>query len=145
MQMLVIVMTFKMEWPAYITALFKAISIVFELTRMIVAFDCVMDTRPASLAEDAKLLDQFVAQPGEWRITYYKLLIWFSLPVICCFGSFISWFFIYWKEKGGSITQVYSPELFSRFLSTLIVLLFLVHPLATQFFIDMFDCTDYDG
>lgn len=43
MQMLVIVMTFKMEWPAYITALFKAISIVFELTRMIVAFDCVMD------------------------------------------------------------------------------------------------------
>lgn len=79
-------------------------------------------------------------RPGELRITYITLLMWVSMPIFCCFSSFVVWYFIMWY-KGEKNRQ----ELYTRFLSTLIVMLFLVHPMITQFFIDMFNCTDYDG
>ena len=33
---------------------------------------------------------------------------------------------------------------YDRFLSTLIILLFLTHPMITQFMVNMFRCKDYD-
>lgn len=54
---------------------------------MIIAFDCWMDNR---LPEDIDEF-QFEPDPGEIRITYYKLMLWAAMPIVCCIGSYVVW------------------------------------------------------
>ena len=72
------------------------------------------------------------------RITYHKLMLWAAMPIVCCIGSFVVWQSITWYSGD-------AERMYTKFLSTLIIMLFIVHPLITQYFIQMFDCGEYDG
>jgi hypothetical protein len=83
-------------------------------------------------------LDQFAAPDGEWRITYCKLLVWAGFPIFCGACSISVWYVILrWQRQ--------LEDLYTRFISTLVILLFLVHPQITQYMVDMFGCQRFDG
>lgn len=60
------------------------------------------------------------------------------MPIVCCIGSYVIWAIVSWYNGN-------SETMYMKFLSTLIIMLFIVHPLITQYFIQMFDCKEYDG
>lgn len=117
-------------------------SVIMELFSMIIAFDCWLDTRDIN-DYDLNLTNpqEYMFKPNhmEMRITYHKLMLWAAMPIVCCIGSFLVWYSISWYHGSDSETM------YTKFLSTLIIMLFIVHPLITQYFIQMFDCQEYDG
>lgn len=71
---------------------------------------------------------------------------------MCGLASVSIWYVILKKEswsagKWGSENweKDYRELHYNRFISTLVILLYLVHPTITQFMIDMFNCMDFDG
>ena len=139
-QMITIATTFKIKWPPFVKSFLTAATQFAELTRALVAFDCWMDTRSRDPTFVKSLEFEMKPMPGELRITYIKLIMWVSMPVFACLSSYVCWTIIMWYRD-----EKNKQELYTRFLSTLIVMLFLVHPMITQYFIDMFNCTEYDG
>ncbi len=69
----------------------------------------------------------------DFRVIYKKMLIQASLPPFLAIVIIIVWSLIL-KIRG----QMQHLE--TRFISTLVILVFLVHPTVTQVMIDMFDC-----
>lgn len=76
---------------------------------------------------------QFHPDPGEMRLTYIKLFLWVSMPIICGIASMCVWrvittYYFYYSTdpKDKDVKNFYT-----KFLSTLVILLFLVHPLIT--------------
>jgi len=65
-------------------------------------------------------------------MTYSKLLIMVGLPLLCGVVSYISWYFILKRQgqiKGASGKD--GEKIYTRFISTLVILLFFVHPQIT--------------
>lgn len=79
-------------------------------------------------------------------MTYYKLIIAACLPIIMGVISISAWTVIlnYYK---GTRAEGYNlrEDLYNKFISTLVILLFLVHPTITQSMFNMFNCKEYDG
>ena len=71
------------------------------------------------------------------RITYYKLFIYAALPIICGVCAITVWYIILRRRQ--SFEKI-KGQLYIKFISTLVILLFLVHPQITQYMIDMFNC-----
>ena len=100
--------------------------------------------------------DLFASPDGEWRIIYKKLLIHAAFPIICGCCAYAGWYVIlkyrilYAGELPSrhgtqqSIAKDFQTSIYTRFSSTLIILLFLVHPMISQFMVNMFRCSEYD-
>jgi len=144
--MILITTSFNMKWPEQIIDFFKTISIVVEAQKMIVAFDCWMDTRSLWITEDDKIKEMQFSdlETDPLRITYKKLFIYAALPIICGFLTVCVWYCILRKQIKNDKKKLYE-QLYIKFISTLVILLFLVHPQITQYMIDMFNCQPYDG
>jgi hypothetical protein len=144
MQMILITTSFNMKWPDEILDFFKNISIIVEFQKMIVSFDCWMDTRVwADDDYETVFKHQFMDREEDpLRITYYKLFIYAVLPIICGICSVCVWYVI--LRRRGKFATI-KDQLYIKFISTLVILLYLFHPQITQFMIDMFNCQPYDG
>ena len=104
-----------------------------------------MDPRdPASIGEL-----EFEAGENEFRITYYKLLIYAAMPIFLGMCSITTWYCILKFKAGREETQKKADDvmkgLYDKFISTLVILLFLMHPTITNYMIDMFNCMNFDG
>jgi hypothetical protein len=64
------------------------------------------------------------------------------MPVMAGVCSISVWYLILRRE--GELSQR-KDVLYTRFISTLVILLFLVHPQITQYMINMFNCQNFDG
>jgi len=91
--MILITTSFNMKWPDEIIDFFKTISIVVEAQKMLVAFDCWMDTRVWTPEEEVFMDTVFIDREEDpLRITYKKLFIYAALPVICgVLACFVWW------------------------------------------------------
>jgi hypothetical protein len=160
MQMLGIIASFDMRWPADIADFLSRLAILQLVQEAVVAFDCHMDTRlpdavtPAQrgyVPEDERNItvinrmftsELFSSPDGEWRIIYLKLLIHAAVPVICGCCAHAGWYVVLkWQRTAPA---AFPRQRYNRFISTLIILLFLVHPMISQFMVNMFRCKDYD-
>jgi hypothetical protein len=72
------------------------------------------------------------------RIYYQKLVMFALMPFIICGLSYLFWFFKSRKLPGGF------SEVRGRAISSLVILLFLVHPNLVQYMFDTFNCTPID-
>jgi hypothetical protein len=61
-----------------------------EFQRMLVAFDCFMDVRDA----DAIGEYEFEAREDEFRITYWKLIIYALMPFLLGVLSISTWYVV---------------------------------------------------
>ena len=129
MQMLLITASFDMSWPEEVKMIFSLAAPIAELTSSLTSFDCYMDKR------DPKSIDpyNFYADPWEIRIVYQKLFIMAALPVILATACYTSWWVILRMKRK-------MVEHNTRFVASLVLCLFLVHPSITQSMIDMFNC-----
>jgi uncharacterized BrkB/YihY/UPF0761 family membrane protein len=77
------------------------------------------------------------------RTTYIKLFLWAGMPIFCGIASACVWKVItYYNQLYSEDEKDKDPRNFyTKFLSSLVILLFLVHPLMTQYFISMFNCS----
>ena len=61
-----------------------------------------------------------------------------GLPIILGFIAYIIWWIICRIKREMNIMQ-------TKFIATLVFLLFLIHPAMTKRMVDVFNCSDYDG
>jgi uncharacterized membrane protein len=70
------------------------------------------------------------------------------IPIVCGICAISTWWLILkWqnRKKEKDNREKTQEFLYTRFISTLVILLFLVHPQVTQYMINMFNCQDFDG
>jgi hypothetical protein len=134
LQMLMITSSFNMNWPPEVLAVFNIAAPIEQITSSITSFDCFMDRRNPDEIDPY----HFYAGEYELRIVYFKLCIMAVLPIILCAISYSVWYLIL-RCKGRL------NELQPKFIATIVLLLFLVHPSITQSMINMFNCQDFDG
>ena len=99
-----------------------------------------MDTRdPSTIGEI-----EFEAGQYEFRITYYKLIIYAAMPIFLGFVAISIWYLILLRknyiEKEERKIDYVREQLYDSFISTLVILLFLFNPNITNYMIDMFNC-----
>lgn len=80
----------------------------------------------------------FEAPKDELRIVYQKLIMFAVLPVIIAIISVTVWSIILKRRNA-------MEHLETRFVSSLVIIVFLIHPTITQYMIDVFNCQDFDG
>jgi len=134
LQMLIITSDFDMAWPTQVKYIFNVASPINELTEAIVNFDCFMDSRKL---EDVPLYD-FNLPSREVRIYSMKVAIMAFLPIGLGGISWLVWWVICRIRKQ-------MEQMHTKFIATLVLLLFLVHPAMTKRMADVFNCTNYDG
>ena len=71
-------------------------------------------------------------------LIYLKLLLFALLPFLLAFACYFTWAIISCKSKDHSVLK-------TKAVSSLVILLFLVHPTLVSFFFKAFDCIDVDG
>ena len=100
------------------------------MTAQIFSFDCFIDSRDGDASE--------IADSAFFRIYYVKLLFFALLPFLIATVSFGSWRLYARISKN-------SESIIGRATSTMVILLFLVHPNIVQYMFNTFNCFDVDG
>ena len=134
LQMLIITSDFDMDWPPQVQQIFAVAAPINELTNAIVNFDCFMDGRKL---DEVDAYD-FALPEGEMRVSYQKVIIMSSLPVVLGGIAYVTWWIICRCTRT-------MGQLRTKFIATLVFLLFLIHPAMTKRMVDIFDCRDYGG
>lgn len=75
---------------------------------------------------------------GGIRVFFQKLIMIAMLPFLCAGVSYGFWYTYEWIKKHKNVAK-------SKSISTLIILLFLVHPNIVQSMFYNFKCTNVDG
>jgi hypothetical protein len=76
--MIMITSSYDMNWPPEVTDFLQQIAPLMEFQRMLVAFDCFMD--PRNIEDIGEF--EFEAREDEFRITYWKLIIYAVMPIV---------------------------------------------------------------
>lgn len=123
LQLIMLTASFNLNWPEMVQEFFDSAEPAAEATTQIFSFDCFMDTREEN-EENADSL---------YRIHFQKLGLISVIPFLVVLASAAVWKVI--------LAISGRPQDFSsRFISTVIILLFLVHPTIVQYMFDNFDC-----
>jgi len=134
LQMLIITSDFDMSWPSQVSSIFSIAEPINTLTEAIVNFDCFMDVRTLADVDPYN----FTLPETEIRVYSQKVLIMAGLPIILGGISYVMWWIIC------RITHT-MEMMHTKFIATLVLLLFLIHPAMTKRMVDVFNCRNYDG
>ena len=134
LQLLSICASFKFEWPSQVNSFFSSGTAVTSSSDSIVSFDCQMDNR------DPAQVNRYFFEAGrtEVRIVYQKMIIMGFIPVLVALITVTFWGLYLRKRR-----QLRQLE--TKFIATLVIIFFLIHPTITQNMIDMYNCQDFDG
>ncbi|CDW82066.1 UNKNOWN [Stylonychia lemnae] len=124
LQLIILCSSFNFEWPKLLIDFYTEIKPVAQVSTQIFSFDCFIDKREDNEGSDQIEIDIF-------RIFFQKLVILAVLPIILTICSWLFWV-IFQKIK-------YSQEKYiGKVITTLIILLFLVHPNIVQYMFSNF-------
>ncbi|CDW72107.1 UNKNOWN [Stylonychia lemnae] len=129
LQLIILCSAFNFDWPRLLIDFFTEIKPVAQVSTQILSFDCFIDKRQSD--DDNDQLEIF-------RIFYQKLVMLALLPILLAFCSWLFWV-IYHKIK------YQKEEYVSKIITTLIILLFLVHPNIVHYMFNNFKCINIDG
>ena len=104
------------------------------MTESLTKFDCFMDKRSL---DDIDPYD-FDLPQDEVRVYAQQVMIMSALPIGFGLIAYVVWWIICkcYREL---------EKLQTKFIATLILLLFLIHPALTKKMVDVFNCDTYDG
>lgn len=134
LQMLIVFSSFDINWPPQVTQIFEFAKPIKLVTSAVVSFDCFIDRR------DPFFIDKYLFRytEGDLPIIYIKLVVLAIMPIVMIIISYVSWSLIL------RIQGRYSKEQQqSKFIATMVLLLFIIHPSLTQSMIDLFNCRSY--
>lgn len=113
------------------TDLLQRFAFITQLQEAILRYDCLLETQKWPKPEYWEKIKVFEDPGSPLRLTYYKLMITAMLPIIMGIISISSWTCIlyYYRQEGPDYDL--KKTLYNKFISTLVILLFLVHPTIT--------------
>eukprot|EP00347_Sterkiella_histriomuscorum_P024148 403332142 len=136
LQLILLTASFNFAWPSMVVDFFSQLKPVAQVSNQIFSFDCFVDTRQTSEEmTDSSKKDDYTSF---FRVYYLKLIIFAILPVglmLLC-QSFWAIYHKLFKIRSTIINKV---------MSTLVILLFLVHPSLVQYMFSNFQCKAIDG
>ena len=124
LQLILMTASFNLQWPDKVQSLFGAVKPAADVSTQIFSFDCFLSAKVS--ASDSILKTFFV-----------KLMLLSVLPfllALCCFTFWILYSFCKRSARG------YRGEM----ISSLVILLFLVHPSIVQYMFSNFTCQQID-
>ena len=127
MQLLVLVLSFELDWPPQVQELLGVLQPAADIAERVFSLDCFL-SRGIGIEEGAVV-----------PRVYAYLLLYLLLPVLLVLLSLL-----FWRIKAG-LQQGGWAYVRSRATATVIVLFFLVHPAVTRQVFSIFHCQDIDG
>ena len=112
-----------------------------QASTQIFSFDCFIDTRGSNSNSASSASNSDASNTSSnsgFRIYYQKLIMMAVLPILILILCQIFWAM---HHKFMKINQ--SPK--NKIMSTVVILLFLVHPTIVQYMFSDFNCVDIDG
>ncbi|CDW82348.1 UNKNOWN [Stylonychia lemnae] len=138
-QLIVLTASFDFSWPQIVMDYFKSSETVGEASNQIFSVDCFLNSDDGyeknknSTYSSAAKKNSFIV-----RIFYFKLAMFGLLPLLLVVLCYIAWSLIYRKSQDKSI-------LMTKATSSVVILLFLVHPNIVKYVFNAFNCIDIDG
>lgn len=137
-QILVIIYSFKLDWPNTFSSIFSSAEPAAEAPKQFISFDCFLDKRTSN-DMDANALP----------LVYYRLIMMGGLPFVIILTSIIIWnfVFLYYKFKSHPEKELnkkkYNQKLQSqkeiRIAATNLIVLIFVHPSLLDVYFEMFN------
>eukprot|EP00347_Sterkiella_histriomuscorum_P009615 403340531 len=131
LQLIVMTAAFNFNWPQMVSKFFDTSQPVAQASTQVLSVDCFLNTRL-----EGSELDE--GQGVMSSILYLKLLMFALLPILLGVSSYTIWSIISCKGNDKAILR-------TKAVSSLVILLFLVHPSLVSFFFKAFDCIAIDG
>ncbi|CDW86060.1 UNKNOWN [Stylonychia lemnae] len=136
-QLIVLTASFDFKWPQIVLDFFKTSQTIGEASNQIFSIDCFFNNDQGFDSVQG-IEDQKIGKELGVRIFYIKLALFGSLPIFLVLISSSFWFILYNKKNQKSIRV-------TKAISTVVILLFLVHPNIVKYVFNLFNCIDIDG
>ncbi|CDW85128.1 UNKNOWN [Stylonychia lemnae] len=132
-QLILLTSTFNFKWPDIVMEFFKTSRTVGEASDQIFSVDCFLNSKEQSSQQMKQNNQQFFI-----RIFYFKLALFALMPFMLLILCNIIWMIILRKPRQKAIRNTKS-------VSSMVILLFLIHPNLIKFVFNTFNCVDIDG
>jgi hypothetical protein len=124
LQLIMLTAKLKLEWPQIVLDFFAVHQSIGAVMEQMFSFDCYLE-------DDTN--------ENSYKDVYFEKLIFIAMiPFFLCLLSLCFWFVI-------SMFMKSSKKLARHVMSTIVVLIFLVHPSLTQSMFAVFSCTELDN
>ncbi|CAG9326024.1 unnamed protein product [Blepharisma stoltei] len=120
LQLVILITTFNLEWPDTVLQLFSVQSSAGSVSDEVFSFDCFLDTGE-----------------GMEQVYFNKLIIMSVIPIAIGCGSLLFWVCMM-LHRGNFLT--FTNDL----VSTIVILLFLIHPNLVKVMFSSFSCREID-
>ncbi|CDW77647.1 UNKNOWN [Stylonychia lemnae] len=139
LQLITMTASFNFNWPAKVVEFFSSSQTVAQAQTQVLSIDCFINK---GLGQSQKFGEEQIQQSLESGITssllYLKLLMFAVLPFLLAILSYAFWMIVSCKKQSKNI-------LMTKAVSSLVILLFLIHPTLVSYFFKAFDCIKVDG
>jgi len=133
-QLILLTASFNFNWPEQVTSFFNVAKPVAEMTTQIFSVDCFLQSGVQNLTGSTT-----VTSSNGFRIIFMKEIMIAAMPIILAICAFVLWQLIRCCIRKNTF------DVWSRTISTMVILLFLVHPNIVQVLFYNFKCYDVDG
>eukprot|EP00347_Sterkiella_histriomuscorum_P006984 403350694 len=139
-QLIMMTSAFDFEWSQLILDYFNSTKQVATVSTQIFSFDCLIDKREFQQRNSSEIVFKYspLDISSRIRITFVKIILISVLPLMLIACSIVGWQFY-------KVAFRKAISLFSRVMSTAVIVLFLAHPSIVQFMFLNFKCKDIDG
>eukprot|EP00347_Sterkiella_histriomuscorum_P017716 403348268 len=138
-QLIVLTASFKFDWPDSVKDLFDSAKPIASASTQVISVDCFLAAKVASKDSLSYASTEVKQDTSPTRIFYYKLVMLALMPFIVASFAFGFWFVyqcIRGKKRVGKVG--------GKAMSTLVIVLFLIHPSIVQYMFFNFKCIDVD-
>ncbi|CDW83118.1 UNKNOWN [Stylonychia lemnae] len=137
-QLIVLTSSFDFDWPQLVLSYFQANKVVGDAAYQVFSIDCLLSSYDYYNSREKQNLEVSWNTFMNIKIFYFKLSMLSLLPLLIVIICSLVWRLIYLNEKRSEIV-------FSKIVSSIVILLFLVHPNIVKYVFDVFNCVDIDG
>jgi len=127
MQLITLTASFNFSWPEQVLAFFSAVKPASSASTQVLSVDCFLGSKSNSTTPDESGM----------RVFWQKMIMYALMPFLLALVSYIVW----WVH---SAYKKYEMP-YGKTISTLVILLFLVHPNIVEYMFNGFYCIDIDG
>jgi len=135
LQLILLTASFDFSWPEKVEEFFALSEPVSEISSQIFSVDCFIDLRDASSNLTVEAIE---TDDSLFNVFYIKLIMMALLPFLVFISCYAIWYVIGCVRKNQKVTK-------SRSISSLVIILFLVHPDIVQYMFSIFNCYEVDG
>mmetsp|Transcript_20833 Transcript_20833/g.19878 ORF Transcript_20833/g.19878 Transcript_20833/m.19878 type:complete len:352 (-) Transcript_20833:1622-2677(-) len=137
LSMLLLTASFDFEWPDQVQGLFSVAAPISEVSEQLFSVDCFLSNGENASTNATTDSEDLVTDESLFNVFYMKLMMMAALPFLVFAICYAVWYIIGLIQKTLHLTK-------DKAISTLVIVLFLVHPNIVQYMFDVFNCFNVD-